>query len=82
VNNTRSVFVTNYSGIDFHLIPGKEARTYGLIYPLNLPAYSTIELSIKFKGDAAAVQGSLPLGFVVENAFIAPGKSLNTTIRF
>ncbi|HPF63674.1 Sb-PDE family phosphodiesterase [Lentimicrobium sp.] len=82
VNNSRSVFVTNYSGIDFHLIPGEDARGYGLIYPLDLPAYSTIELSIKLNGDAGGVQGSVPLGFVVENAFIAPGKHLNAIIRF
>jgi hypothetical protein len=53
-----------------------------LIYPLDLPAYSTIEMSIRLKGDTAAAQGSIPLGFTVDNAFVAPGKPLNTIIRF
>ncbi|MBK6346006.1 MAG: CehA/McbA family metallohydrolase [Bacteroidales bacterium] len=77
-----SIFLTNYSDIDFRLIPGKDAMKNHLIYPLDLPAHSTIALSVTPRQLGGPGKLSLPLGFTVDNMFVAPGKKLEVIVRF
>lgn len=82
VKGAHSIFLTNYSDIGFHLLPGKEARKLGLIYPLELPAHSTISLSVTPKMLGGPAAKSVPLDFTVTNMFITPEENLQVTIRF
>lgn len=77
-----SIFLTNYSDIDFRLIPGKDAMKNHLIYPLDLPAHSTIVLSVTPRQLGGPGKLSFPLGFTVDNMFVAPEKKLEVIVRF
>ncbi|MFH1119620.1 MAG: Sb-PDE family phosphodiesterase [Bacteroidota bacterium] len=81
-SDKHSIFLTNYSDIGFRLIPGKDAMKNHLIYPIELPAHSTVAMSVTPRQLGGPGKTTLPLGFTVDNMFVAPGKKLEVVIRF
>lgn len=81
-NGKRSIFLTNYSGIGFYLVPGEEARKAGLIYDIELPPYSTIGLTLKVPGQNESRASAILLEYSVTNMFTSPESCLKTSLRF
>jgi len=79
---THSIFLTNYSDLDFKLIPGEDAMKNKLIYPLDLPARSTISISVTPRQLGGPGKMTLPLTFTVDNMFVSPDQKLEVTVRF
>lgn len=81
-NDSRRIMLTNYSSLDLSLTPTKAAGDFGLIYPVVLPAHSTVLLLAHASGNADESAIQWKVEFFVDNMLVGPHRSLKVNLKF
>jgi hypothetical protein len=80
--DARRINLTNYSSMDMSLTPAKMAGDFGLIYPIVLPAHTTVALTAHASESVDGSSISWKIEFEVENMLVGPDTPLKVNLRF